>query len=266
MQNEQMKPEEQHYYLSWQKSNKRGKIATGIIVIIFGILYLLKETGTAIPHWVFTPGMFISSIGFIALIKHKFRSIFPYILIVIGKLLLLNEVYPESINMKIVWPSLVILGGVTLLVFSFRKRPIGKHGRHGRHWHEKMIEKGISLDDIAQDDFIDSVSIFGGVKKTIVSKSFLGADIVAIFGGSELNLSQADFEGRIVMDVTNIFGGTTLTIPNNWQVKTEVVSIFGGIEDKRPVQPPVSGAPERTVVLRGTCLFGGIEINSFASN
>lgn len=260
MQREQMQPEDQHYYLSWQKSNKRGKIATGIIVIIFGVLYLLKELGLAIPGWVFTPGMFISAIGFIVLIKHKFRTIFPYIIIGVGKLLLLNEIYPESINMKIIWPSLIILGGVLMLVLTTRKRSFGKF--RNRH----CPDNGMSLDGISQDDFIDSVSIFGGVKKTIVSKQFLGADIVAIFGGSELNLSQADFEGRIVMDVTNIFGGTTLTIPNNWQVKTEVVSIFGGIEDKRPVQPLVNGATEKTVVLRGTCLFGGIEINSFATN
>ena len=77
-----------------------------------------------------------------------------------------------------------------------------------------------------------------------------------------MNLSQADIKGRVELEITTIFGGTKLIVPANWEVKSEAVTIFGGLEDKRSIQP---GDPtqEKILVLRGTVLFGGIEIKSF---
>ncbi|MDH4472558.1 MAG: LiaF-related protein [Fluviicola sp.] len=276
MSTEPINAEDQHHYLSWQKSNKRGKITTGLFVVVFGILYLLHETGVKLPTWTFTPGPFIIAFGLIVLVKHKFKSFFGYIMIVVGKLLIWKEIYPEAVNMNIIWPVLVILLGLFILFkskprsgprgnrFEKRREFRKKHHRGHRHYCEDM--EGIEdLENISQDDFIDAVSIFGGVQKNVVSKNFRGADIVTIFGGNEINLSQADFNHQIVMDVTNLFGGTTLTIPNHWQVKTEMVSIFGGIEDKRPSTEANTDNPDKIVILRGTCMFGGIEINSFNS-
>jgi predicted membrane protein len=272
MSTEPINAEDQHHYLSWQKSNKRGKITTGIFVVVFGILYLLHETGVKLPTWTFTPGPFIIAFGLVVLVKHKFKTLFGYIMIAVGKLLIWKEIYPDAVNMNIVWPVLVILLGLVILFKSKPKSGFGRHGnqfdkrrdflkKHHHHYFDGLED----LENISQDDFIDAVSIFGGVQKNVVSKQFRGADIVTIFGGNEINLSQADFNHQIVMDVTNLFGGTTLTIPNHWQVKTEVVSIFGGIEDKRPTDQHNSDNPDKIVILRGTCMFGGIEINSFNS-
>ena len=83
-----------------------------------------------------------------------------------------------------------------------------------------------------------------------------------IFGGTELDLSQADFTGTAAIDLTTIFGGTKLLVPSNWSVKSEAVTIFGGIEDKRRMQS-VTEAPQKTLLLRGTVIFGGIDIKSF---
>ena len=278
MSTEPLNAEDQHRYFSWQKSHKRGKITAGIIVILFGVLFLLDEMGIQIPEWTFTAGPILIGIGLITLVKHKFKTIMGYLLIGIGKLLIWNEVYPDSINMNLVWPVLVILAGIGILVRSQRKSM--NKWNHRRRFHEEhrnrckkdralfredsaFFGEVSHLDDIAQDDFIDSVSIFGGMKKNVVSKQFRGADIVTIFGGNEINLSQADFTDQIVMDVTNIFGGTTLTIPNNWQIKSEVVTIFGGIEDKRPISTTSDETAAKIIFLKGTCMFGGIEINSF---
>ena len=83
-----------------------------------------------------------------------------------------------------------------------------------------------------------------------------------IFGGTELDLSQADLSGVAVIDLTTIFGGTKLLIPSNWSVKSEAVTIFGGIEDKRRMQATIE-VPQKTLLLRGTVIFGGIDIKSF---
>jgi predicted membrane protein len=113
-----------------------------------------------------------------------------------------------------------------------------------------------------RSDFIDTTSVFGGIKKIVLSKNFQGGEITNIMGGSEINLSQADFKGRICIDTTNVFGGTKLIIPPHWDVQSEVVAIFGGIDDKRQLNgTPLD--PDKVIVIDGTCLFGGIEIRSY---
>lgn len=258
-----LSPEDQHSLISWQQGRKRGKIAAGLVIITFGVLFLLRETGVHIPHWALHAPAILIGIGLVVLVKHKFRKLAGYILIAIGVLLMVKEWHPELINVRLIWPIVLIFVG---LGFIFRNRKNSCRKQHyKRNWKKEAGNfEGIELfDEVSKDDFIDAVSIFGGVQKNVISKQFKGADIVTIFGGNEINLSQADFTDKVVMDVTNIFGGTTLIIPANWQIESEIVAIFGGIEDKRQPIPSGDNTP-KVVILRGTCIFGGIEINSFS--
>ena len=109
---------------------------------------------------------------------------------------------------------------------------------------------------------MSSTNIFGGCKKNILSKSFKGGDLVSIFGGSEIDLSRADFTGTATIELTIIFGGTKLIIPSNWTVRSDAAVIFGGIEDKRAVAPTADGT-EKILVLKGTVMFGGVDIRSY---
>ena len=116
-------------------------------------------------------------------------------------------------------------------------------------------------DDKSQDTVLDIVSIFAGVKKRVLSKQFKGGDVVCVFGGAEINLTHSDFNSPVVIDVAMVFGGTKLIIPANWELRSEASAIFGGIDDKRP--QPTSGVPEKTIILKGILIFGGVEVNSF---
>jgi hypothetical protein len=111
------------------------------------------------------------------------------------------------------------------------------------------------------EDFIDATSIFGGVHKKMVSKNFKGGDIVTIMGGTEIDLSQADFTGLVRLDVTQIMGGTKIIVPAHWEVRTEVSAIFAGFEDKR--QQPAIQNPDKILIIDGTSIFGGIELKNF---
>jgi len=57
-----LSPEDEHSYLNWQKSQRRGKVATGILLVAFGIIYFLHETGVQMPHWIFTAPTFLMAI------------------------------------------------------------------------------------------------------------------------------------------------------------------------------------------------------------
>ncbi|HXD79168.1 MAG TPA: LiaF domain-containing protein [Puia sp.] len=113
----------------------------------------------------------------------------------------------------------------------------------------------------ASEDYIDTTTFFGGIHKKIVSKNFKGGDVVTIMGGTELDLTQADFTGTVKLDVVQIFGATKIIVPSSWEVRSEVTAIFAGFEDKR--QQPASHNPDKVLLIDGTSLMGGIELRNY---
>ena len=95
------------------------------------------------------------------------------------------------------------------------------------------------------------------------TKQFAGGDITCLFAGAELDLTDADIQGEVTIDVTTICGGADLIIPSHWTIKSDVVSIFGSVKDSRIQSSLATLDPEKVIVLDGTALFGGIEIKSF---
>lgn len=238
--------------------HSNGSKWTGVFILVIGVAALLKATLTDFPDWLFSWQMLLIAFGLFIGLRHNFRGPGWLVLVLIGGIFLLNEIYPEITFRRYMWPLAIIVVGLFIIL-----RP-----RRGWKFDSNKKTEGagdsfFSEDiDYSKDDFVDSTSIFGGAKKIVISKNFKGGDLVNIFGGTELDLSQADFTGIAVIELTTIFGGTKLLVPSNWSVKSEAVTIFGGIEDKRKMQP-VTEAPEKILVIRGTVIFGGIDIKSF---
>jgi len=112
------------------------------------------------------------------------------------------------------------------------------------------------------DDVLDTVSVFGNVVKTIFSKNFKGGDVVNIFGGTELDFTQADINGRVVVDIVQIFGGSKIIVPSNWQVVSDTAAVFAGIDDKR-IKTGVIQDSNKILVIKGVSIFAGIDIRSY---
>lgn len=107
---------------------------------------------------------------------------------------------------------------------------------------------------------LDIVSVFSALNRKVFSKNFVGGEIVCVFGGAEVNLMNADIAaGTIELEVVCIFGGATLFIPPNWHVIAEMGSVFGGVDDKRKNAVPDQN---KTIVIKGVCIFGGLEIKT----
>lgn len=113
-----------------------------------------------------------------------------------------------------------------------------------------------------QEDFIDSVSVFGAVKKVIFSKNFKGGDIVNIMGGTDINLMNANIQGPVVLDIVQLFGGCTIIVPSHWKVYSDMSAIFGGVDDKRMINPS-NVDNSKTLYIKGVTLFGGVTIKGF---
>jgi predicted membrane protein len=201
--------------------------------------------------------MLLIAFGLFIGIRHNFRGGAWLVLLLVGSIFLFRDIFPEF-SFNRIWPVVLIVVGAFIIL-----RPRRSWKWDGTKKTEGASDSFFSEDvDYSKDDFVDSTSIFGGAKKIIISKNFKGGDLVNIFGGTELDLSQADFTGVAVIELTTIFGGTKLLVPSNWAVKSEAVTIFGGIEDKRRMQT-ITETPEKTLLIRGTVIFGGIDIKSF---
>ena len=220
----------------------------------------MKSFLLPMPEWLFTWQTFLIALGVFLGLKHNFHGGAWFILIIVGGAFLANDFFLKGDLRKHIWPVVIIIMGVFFIL-----RPGRRSMRN--EWEQKMktgewSDKENVESSFDKQDFIDTTSIFGSTKKNILSKNFVGGDITNIFGGTELNLTQADIQSKAVIDITTIFGGAELFVPSHWTVKSEVVTIFGGVEDKRSVST-IPGSPEKVLILKGTVIFGGIDIKNF---
>ena len=243
--------------LPTEKSNHPfggGRALGGLIIVVVGTILLAKQVGADIPYWIFSWPMLLIAIGLYVGARHSFRHWGWLIPVAIGTAFLLENLVPEIRLREYLWPVIVICIG---LVMIFRSR--GKNrGDLFKRWEKQASEANQS-----SEGFFESVIIFGENKKQILSKDFKGGESVCVFGGVEVNLTQADINGRVPLELVQVFGGTTLIVPSHWKIETEeMVSIFGGLNDKRQLQNNVTDQT-KVLVLKGTSVFGGIDIKSF---
>lgn len=246
-----------------QIKTKRGNSAlyTGLFIIALGLIWLLRKAGIDLPGWVLSWQMILIVIGIGIGVGNNFRNAASWILIGIGTIFLINDMYfiPYEVR-QYFWPVLVIVIGLVIILKprSRWEKSVAK----GERKKDSRVEIGSGTGTYGRDDVLDVVSIFNGLKRTVMSKNFKGGESVTVFGGSEINLLQADFEKEAVLDVTVVFGGLKLIVPKNWEVRTEVTSILAGVEDKR--YSAVQVLPdEKVLIITGTVVFGGIDISSY---
>jgi hypothetical protein len=231
-----------------------GRAIAGMIVVIVGTLLLAREVGADIPYWIFSWHMLLIAFGLYLGARHSWRNPVWMIPVAIGSAFLIEDLVPEVRIREYFWPVLIIGVGVVMILRSRRR-----NSDLFKSWELKASETN-SL----AEGFFESVTIFGENKKQILSKDFKGGESVCVFGGVEINLTQADINGRVPLELVQVFGGTKLIVPPHWKIETEeVVAVFGGLNDKRQVMQNVVTDQTKVLVLKGTTFFGGIDIKSY---
>lgn len=279
----------------FKPKNNDGNIAFGFIILGIGIILLLRKAGVFIPGWVTTWPMILIAIGTFAIIKHEFKSFFGFVLLFLGTFFLLRNEFDFDFGLsRFIWPIGLIALGLYLIFQKQRESKVMENIR--RDWESKRqaktgysksyVEEATIIDENANTsssaqgsqstsnsgftrttgtafaDRLNIDAIFSGVNRKLMTKNFEGGKITAAFGGIDLDLTSADFNGVITIQVDIIFGGVKMIVPPHWDIRTEVSNIAAGIEDKRYFRE--GGVdPNKIVVLKGTILFGGLEIKSF---
>jgi predicted membrane protein len=229
----------------------QGRLLGGLVIVIIGGVFLARQMGIYLPDWLFNFEMLIILVGIFIGVRHNFRNPGWLIPVVIGTALLVNHHLYDFNLSRYFWPIFIIAIGLFMILKSRRSSS-------SKYWEHSVSTS------TGSEDVLDCVTVFGGVKKNIISKDFRGGEAVTIFGGTELNLTQADSKDRMVLELVQVFGGTKLIVPPHWKIHAEeMVTIFGGLNDKRPVPVQSTTDDSKVLILKGTCLFGGIDIKSY---
>jgi predicted membrane protein len=239
-----------------------GRILAGLFLLLIGAVFLMKELSFPFfPHWLFSWPMILIAVGMYTGIRHQFHSIGWLIPILIGGIFLVDQVDLGYDIHRFIVPAIIISIGLVMILRPRRNRDRQRPG--WTDWRREKTVAGASgnAPDYSSEDFFDSTAIFGAVKKIVISKNFKGGDITCFMGGCEIDFRQADMTQPAVLDLSLVFGGGKIIVPSNWQVRNQITPVFGGIEDKR--QAPISNNPDKILILKGTCFFGGLEIKSF---
>jgi predicted membrane protein len=220
-----------------------SKIFWGLAILLVGLLFLAQNLGFnfGFSFWRYLPALLIL-LGIIQLVVNGFRGwLGSMILIIVGSLLLLSSLNIVDWNTfgNLIWPSILILIGLSILLGRGSSQPKG---------------------EIVNSDSLQVFSAFGGQER-IVSPSFSNADLTTLFGGIKLDLRNAAItEPPAQIQVSAIFGGVEILVPEDWQVQTNIVSVFGGSDDKRHANQISKETVD--LIISGSVIFGGFEIKS----
>lgn len=221
----------------------------GVIVAMVGVVILLDNMGILAASQVFRfwPMLLIIP-GILNLTTQRGRLI-GILLVGFGAALQLHELGIARFSWGVIWGLVWIAVGVLILWSSLEARNRPPKTEAGGDPRTRLNE----------------VAIFGGVERRITTQDFQGGAINAIFGGVELDLSEAGMQSdEVTLDVNAIFGGVEIRVPYEWQVVSRGAPVFGGFVDKtrlRRTEDP-SNTTRKMLVLTGAAIFGGVEIKN----
>jgi len=227
--------------------NLSGRLTTGGIVVLIGVLLLLVTTdvlemGTL---WGWVPLAFVV-VGIWALVSSQFRNLVgPVMIIAIaGAFLSRNLGFISDDAIGTWWPLFVVLLGVLIVVNRSRRR------------------QRLRLDGEYSADEIRVIGVFGTDERQVISDRFTGAELVSVFGDARLDLRDGSVQSppAIVESVT-MFGDTEIRVPQDWDVRLEVLNLLADSTDRRSVNPDERTADdEPELVVTGIAAFADLEI------
>ncbi|MGP4112572.1 DUF1707 SHOCT-like domain-containing protein [Streptomyces sp. 4N509B] len=108
----------------------------------------------------------------------------------------------------------------------------------------------------------DVVAVFSGASRQGRLRVGAKMNVVAVFGGVDVDLTEAIFEQQhVVINATAICGGIEIKVPENVSLRGAGTGIMGGFD----VRESESGDPDApVVVIQGVAIWGGVEARPVA--
>ncbi len=224
---------------------KIGNVLWGLVLIALGLIIGLNALGLTNINIFFTGWwtLFIIVPSLIELIRSN-NKMWSFIWLCIGIVLLLcaQNVLSFHIIRKLIIPFVLVMIGINII---FKDT-----------FNKKIAEKIKTLNN-NKGQFEEYCATFGEQKTDLAGQEFKGANLDAIFGSVELDISKAIIKQDQVINANAIFGGVEIRVPEGVNVKVKATPIFGGVDNKVKTQYNES-LP--TIYINGAAIFGGVEI------
>ena len=231
------------------EGRRSSQVATGLLLVTIGALLLVEN----ITDWDYTfsdwwPALLVV-IGLANLFRRRSGRWFWAAFSLVGAVLLLDSLGIWEIDFRDVWrlwPLVLVWVGARFILVGRRSR--SRRRRQGR------APEAIDTSDL-------NVSCgFGSTEQRITGRRFSGGAVSAVFGSAKIDLLDAGLAiSTATVDVSAVFGGVLFVVPDDWVVDLRTTNVFGGVSDQRSETSPRTGP---TLTITGTCLFGGITIES----
>lgn len=242
-----------------QYNSGSNNLSIGVILLIIGSILLLDRMDVIDFSWVFSWPFILIGIGIFSIVRHGFSNGFGLIMLLVGSFFLLRRegLIPSE------YYDYLLPGGIILIGLYLIFRRSSKYGTP-KVDSDKEFEPNIGISDakVVESDYIRAEAVFASVQRRLITKDFKGGKITTAFGGADIDLSKAEIKDSAVLDVEVTFGGLKLIIPPHWEIQADVSNVFSGIEDKRAF-PSVDEADRKTLYIKGSVNFGGLEFKSY---
>jgi hypothetical protein len=245
-----------------------------MLVIAIGVVYLMFNLDILPQEWrpvVFSWRALLILIGVIGICNRHYISglitMAAGIIFILPKLSgLLGFYYSASLLGSIVWPSIIILLGLSLILHPFSRNGY-HHYWNGNSWSEYVgyekkrsghkrnygaapsTEKTETDDENGSDTNISGEAfendeeyngkvdynyMFSGADEVFLSPVFRGGDINTFCGGVKLDLRKTSLpKGNTFLEINSICGGVTLIVPRDWAIEIKETSFLGKFVDNR---------------------------------
>jgi len=234
-------------FQSPMRTDASPRLVLGIGVIILGIFLTLDQIPVLrdsrvmeflIDLW----PLILVTMGIVKIRQSTSRNnTGGYSLVIVGLFLLLITLGHGHFA-ELIWPAILVAVGVSIVLNALKQR------------------RGIPPELQGSEHFAQGTAILSAFKHRVMSQSFKGGELTAIFGGYDLDLRQAAMEGNTArIDLFVLFGGGEIRVPEGWDVVVQVTAIAAGIDNKAATLP-IEDSNRPRLVITGTMLFGGTEI------
>jgi len=226
-----------------------------VLIIGAGVLLFLDNLGIFHIYniWRLWP-VAVIGVGFSKLFESRGAGGFVWgvVVIAVGALFLMNNLDIWHISWGLIWPLGLVGLGISMLLNALDRKGDAKRT-------PPWASRGMSTSDTLRE-----WATFSGIKKRLHTVDFQGGEMIAVFGGIEVDLREANISPgkEVVVDANATFGGIELRVPYSWEVVVRGMGIFGGYEDKTVPPRREEGVTPPRLLVTGYAVFGGVSIEN----
>jgi len=229
------------------RSAAQGVVGGGIVVVV-GLLLLLNNMHIIRVRelWDFWP-LILVVFGLARIVEscNPAGYIWGGLVAAVGAVLFLDNLGFISFSFEFLWPLILIGFGLTMLMKALDRQRLRAAG------------------GVDHSPSSTLAAVFSGLQRRMNSPDFRGLDILALFGGVEVDLRGSRIEvDQATIDVNAMFGGVKLMVPDTWNVTVKGFGMFGAFDDKT-IPPRVDpNVKTQQLVVTGVNIFGGTTVKN----